>query len=726
MWIRFSLRHHRHHFFRNYFQRNMHMNQSQGNLSGLSNPVFPYLLVSPVTTPTTPPPPPSTTTAGTTNQECKKLYAELFIPSIVSNSIGDATTDNQGGGGDCKQRRYCFKLPIHETVSAFLSNLVSTINSAYLKGNYPTVDRDTVYLATQADLLFHKSAKESNTLTEFNKTKTLEDCFLSDCCTEQILLQINFCLPNNPEKTTSLVYQVQRNPARMFRCQLNTIPMVGYPMLPCIEGENICLEKSEFLWFVGQPKQWPEQPCHKGFVFIPDQSHLGLLVQLRVRIRDANGKDGSPYGVNKFYTPYGQPIECKSPVLKPPVQEFHEQRYKLIRNDEMDSQRLRVVSYNILAEVYVRSDLARTSLFQHCPENFTSSAYRLPLILHELYSYQSDIICLQEVDRWIYERYLSHGLKCYKNMNSLFLAKRAVLPDPNNPAKVKTDMEKEKGEGCAIFYSSSRFELVSQFYLPSILDYASTVPFLSNMLANLTPADFKRTSSEEHSFNEEDVDVHIQKSLSQCLVVGVFRTKSSPSSSSSPALFIVANTHFYFHPSASSLRLIQAHTVRHYLLKLAMEYNQASKKPIPIIFCGDINQSPGTTVYHALTTGNNNNNDNPIYSSQGKTAYQPIFESVYANNPPEFTNWVPKFNSTLDVILYNTDSELKCTRFMPIDSLKQMKQRIIQQMTVDNAESIPDEDKLGLPNAYFPSDHIALVADFSWNALRKPGDHPSE
>ncbi|VDQ14243.1 unnamed protein product [Trichobilharzia regenti] len=110
----------------------------------------------------------------------------------------------------------------------------------------------------------------------------------------------------------------------------------------------------------------------------------------------------------------------------------------------MDSQRLRVVSYNILAEVYARSDLARNALFQHCPENFICSAYRLPLILHELYSYQSDIICLQEVDRWIYEKYLLHGLKYYKNMDSLFLAKRAVQPDPDNPAKMKTDMEKEK------------------------------------------------------------------------------------------------------------------------------------------------------------------------------------------------------------------------------------------------------------------------------------------
>ncbi|CAH8622385.1 unnamed protein product [Heterobilharzia americana] len=356
--------------------------------------------------------------------------------------------------------------------------------------------------------------------------------------------------------------------------------------------------------------------------------------------------------------------------------------------------------------MYARSDLARTGLFAHCPEDFIISAYRLPLILRELFSYQSDIICLQEVDRWVYDKHLLHAFKYHQNMDGLFLAKRAVQPDTNDPHKVRTDIKKEKDEGCAIFYSSSRFELVSQYDLPSILHYASTVPFLSIMLDNLNSEKLNSAGS-DHSFGEEDIGTHIQKSLSQCLLAGVFRVKSTDSQ---PTFFIVSNTHFYFHPSASAIRVIQAHTVRHHLLKIAMQYNQPDSNPIPIIFCGDINQSPGSGPYTALTQGDN-------CLSQEKTTYQPTFESVYANNPPEFTNWVPGFYSVLDVILYNTDSNLRCIRFLPIDSLHQMKQRLIEQVSADG-HHIPDDSKLGLPNAYFPSDHVALVADFSWDSLK--------
>lgn len=94
--------------------------------------------------------------------------------------------------------------------------------------------------------------------------------------------------------------------------------------------------------------------------------------------------------------------------------------------------------------MYARSDFARAHIFKHCPEACISSAYRLPLILRELFSYQSDFICLQEVDRWVYDKYLLNALRSHRNMDGIFLAKRAVITDPNDPAKVKVDTEKEK------------------------------------------------------------------------------------------------------------------------------------------------------------------------------------------------------------------------------------------------------------------------------------------
>ncbi|VDP60417.1 unnamed protein product [Schistosoma curassoni] len=652
MWIRVSSRYL---FCRRYRKIHMQTDCSKVDSDVFSN-FFPYFFIRSIA-----------------NQECKKLVAELFIPYSIPASTNFEVQQ------DRRQRRFSFECSVHEPLSVFFTRLISSINGQYLKGRSISTN-NRVYLATKANLVC-KSTDGSTALTEFSNDKTLEDCFLSDSTDNnpskpyQLLLQINFSMHDYPEKNTLLVYVVQRNPAHIIQCRLNTIPMVGCPVVPLLEGENICLTNSEFLWFVGQSKKWPDKPCHKGFLFIPTEDHVGLSIQLKVRVRDIKGMAGVPFGTNKFFDPYGQPIECKSPVLIAPNQVFHQQRYKWIENNQLDSQHLRV----------------------------------------------SDFICLQEVDRWVYDKYLLNALRSHRNMDGIFLAKRAVITDPNDPAKVKVDTEKEKGEGCAIFYRRARFELVSKCGLPSILHYASTVPFLSTMLNNFNSTTLS-CSSTGHSFSEENTETHIQKSLSQCLISGIFREKSTTSQS---PLLIVSNAHFYFHPSASPIRIIQARTVHYYLSKLAMDYRQSDKqvffcllvyiiKPIPIVFCGDINQCPGSDVYTALTQGDG-------CPSGEEVAYQPIFESAYVNNPPEFTNWVPGFHNVLDVILYNTDSDLKCIHVLPIDPLEKIQELLIQLIN-ENGQIVQDSSELGLPNAYFPSDHIALVADFSWDSL----EHTSE
>uniref|UniRef100_A0A5K4F9D2 Endo/exonuclease/phosphatase domain-containing protein n=3 Tax=Schistosoma mansoni TaxID=6183 RepID=A0A5K4F9D2_SCHMA len=554
MWIRVSFRYL---FCRHYCKIIMQTDRSRVDSDVFSN-FFPFFIRS------------------VANQECKKLIAELFVPYSIPALTNFEVQE------DRRQRRFSFECSVHEPLSVFFTHLISSINGQYLKGKSVSTN-NRVYLATKAYLVC-KSTDGSAALTEFSNDKTLEDCFLSDFTSNnaskpyQLSLQINFSMHGHPKKSTLLVYAVQRNPARIIQCRLNTIPMVGCPVVPFLEGENICLTNSEFLWFVGQSKKWPNKPCHKGFLFIPTEDHVGLSIQLKVLVRDIKGMTGVPFGTSKYFDPYGQPIECKSPVLTAPNQVFHQLRYKWIENNKLDSQHLRVVSYNILAEMYARSDFARAHIFKHCPEACISSAYRLPLILRELFSYQSDFICLQEVDRWVYDKYLLNALRSYRNMDGIFLAKRAVITDPNDPTKVKVDTEKEKGEGCAIFYCRTRFELVSECGLPSILHYASNVPFLSTMLNNFNSTTLSHGST-GHSFGEENTETHIQKSLSQCLISGVFREKSTTSQS---PLLIVSNAHFYFHPSASPIRIIQARTVRHYLSKLAMGYRQSDKQ---VFFC---------------------------------------------------------------------------------------------------------------------------------------------
>jgi len=44
----------------------------------------------------------------------------------------------------------------------------------------------------------------------------------------------------------------------------------------------------------------------------------------------------------------------------------------------------RVVTYNVLADVYTESEVSRTKLFSHCPASFIDYGYRKLLIAQEL------------------------------------------------------------------------------------------------------------------------------------------------------------------------------------------------------------------------------------------------------------------------------------------------------------------------------------------------------
>lgn len=60
---------------------------------------------------------------------------------------------------------------------------------------------------------------------------------------------------------------------------------------------------------------------------------------------------------------------------------------------------VRVVSYNILADVYAQTELSKNVLYPYCAPYALQLDYRQNLIKKELTGYNADIICLQEVDK---------------------------------------------------------------------------------------------------------------------------------------------------------------------------------------------------------------------------------------------------------------------------------------------------------------------------------------
>ena len=62
--------------------------------------------------------------------------------------------------------------------------------------------------------------------------------------------------------------------------------------------------------------------------------------------------------------------------------------------DYLGGDEFRVMSYNLLADLYADSDFSRTHLHPQCPPYALSIDYRKQLLIKEILGFHSDIICL--------------------------------------------------------------------------------------------------------------------------------------------------------------------------------------------------------------------------------------------------------------------------------------------------------------------------------------------
>lgn len=68
----------------------------------------------------------------------------------------------------------------------------------------------------------------------------------------------------------------------------------------------------------------------------------------------------------------------------------------------VDGNQFRVVSYNLLADFYNASKSSLSEWYPYCRPEALEIGYRKKLFIRELRGYNSDIICLQEIDSKIF------------------------------------------------------------------------------------------------------------------------------------------------------------------------------------------------------------------------------------------------------------------------------------------------------------------------------------
>lgn len=201
------------------------------------------------------------------------------------------------------------------------------------------------------------------------------------------------------------------------------------------------------------------------------------------------------------------------------------------------------------------------------------------------------------------------------------------------------------------------------------------------------------------------------------------------------ARLIVGNTHLFWDPAYTDVKVVQVAILMEQLGKMAdnyakwpackdkMQFKYSERDPtdgvdkpaeplpepgpsleyssgsqIPFVLCGDFNSVAGSGVCDLISTGSLA----PDHSDLGSFKYGTFtregmshpfsLKSAYTPKDLPFTNYTPGFEGMIDYIWYSTGS-LQVTG-------------LLGQVDKAYMQKVP-----GFPNWHYPSDHLALLAE---------------
>ncbi|XP_075164290.1 2',5'-phosphodiesterase 12 [Haematobia irritans] len=456
-------------------------------------------------------------------------------------------------------------------------------------------------------------------------------------------------------------FEVVLNQPWVVNVVLPTCIMAGFLVYPSkLDMKYADKVSSKAEWFRSkmppsgniQHSNWTK--CGEGFFYETSNDDVGHLLKFVLTPGNTQGNFG----------PCVEQIS-KNEVQAGPGQCPFETRHYFTQN-RLQGDSLRVVSYNILADLYADSDYSRSYLFPYCPPYALKVDYRKQLYLKELLGYNADIICLQEVDMKIFDYDL-----------------RPVLEDETQAFKGIIAQKGTCGEGIATFFRTDRFELIESYSI--------------NLGEQIRTLEAFRQLWQKIQNIEKLVERIIDRSTT--LQLNILKMQNG-------RYIIVANTHLYFHPDADHIRLLQFGFSMLYLediyKKSLKNYNLENENQLAIIFCGDFNSVPECGIYR-LMTERYVDKDFIDWSSNAEEAVKGVslsqpFAIKSACGTPEYTNYTHLFAACLDYIFYQCD-RLEVEQFAPLPTNEELKANT------------------AIPSVVFPSDHVALVADLKFKGL---------
>ncbi|KQS70529.1 uncharacterized protein Dere_GG26826 [Drosophila erecta] len=453
------------------------------------------------------------------------------------------------------------------------------------------------------------------------------------------------------------VYDLVFNPPWISALKLPSCVLAGFVTYPT----NVQIQFGERQFSKGvwskakSPTDDDWEVCGEGFQYLVAPADVGYHLKFEITPGNAQGMAG----------PVVEKISSSAVQESPGFCPFQD-RHRHTPNFLGEPNEIRVVSYNLLADLYASSDYAGSTLFSYCPAKYLQIDYRKPLFINEIIGYNSDILCLQEVDQRIFD----------------FDLKEILEQPPYNYRGIMAPKGK-CAEGVAIFYRNSRFDLLDT----QVLHLGSNIPVLPVF---------------ESLWNKIKVNAQLAERIcdrSTTLQTCLLRIKGTDN------YVLVANTHLYFHPDADHIRLLQMGFsmlfVEHSISKALKDFNISSPTNIGLIFCGDFNSVPECGIYKLMTQQLADNSledwrSNAEQAVSNVELSQP-FKMGSAYGAPAYTHYTTLFSGCLDYVFYQSD-RFEMLKVVPLPTEEELK-----------ANS-------AIPSAVFPSDHVALVADLKFKS----------
>lgn len=415
-------------------------------------------------------------------------------------------------------RQFNFQRQLNETVGTFIGRVETNLEKATAKKKKGKAKAVVVekYLEAKNVKGNNEEAVKEGYGNETNKVQKMNE-------NEQNSFLILFYVNGKPIEDTLICselfkedkevtfkineseYKVIINSPWIETISLPTSILANFPVYP-IKYESVNAEQSlsDFIWFKSNDKKtWSE--IGKGFIHVTNNEDINNYLKLIAIPKN-----------EKFEGPR---VECESSVKveASPGECPFEKRHKFCQNHLAQAE-FRVVSYNILADLYCDSDFTRTVLFPYCPAYALGIDYRKQLILKELIGYNSDLICLQEVDKKVFVYDLNPVLSNY-GYESIFNLKGGLV-----------------AEGLACFFRTDRFVLLE----------SNSFELSKELYRNSIYKDIWDAVSKNMKLRDRLID---RTSALQCVVL--------QSKDIEGEILVVANTHLYFHPDADHIRLLQ-------------------------------------------------------------------------------------------------------------------------------------------------------------------------